>query len=114
MKAAAKRRCTSTASRLGWVTGAKALDACGVEHIIETMQHGYVQCSQPGCAGLRNYCRRELQLLLGASDNEESQSSTSERGPEDPLSDGVSDQGSDLAEEEMAKRELYQNSSDEM
>ena len=59
------------------------------------------------------YCRRELQLLLGASDNEESQSLTSERGVGDPLSDGASDQGDDLVDEEMAGRELYQDSSDE-
>ena len=70
----------STASHLGWVTGAKVLDARGVEHVIETMQHGYVQCSQLGYAGLRNYHRRELQLLLGASDDEESRSSASGRG----------------------------------
>ena len=38
LKAAVKRKCTSTASCLGWVTGAKVLDACGVEHVIETMQ----------------------------------------------------------------------------
>ena len=113
MKAAAKRRRTSTASRLGWVTGAKVLDACGLEHVIATMQHGYVQCSRPGCAGLRNYRRKELQLLLGASDDEESRSSTSERGQEDRWSDGVSDQGNDLAEEELAEKEPYQNSSHE-
>ena len=88
------------------------LDACRVEHVIVTMQHGYVQCSQLGCTGLCNYCHRELQLLLGASDNEDSQSSTSERGPEDSWSDGVSDQGNDLVEEEMAGKELYQDSSD--
>ena len=33
VKAAAKRKRTSTASRLGWVTGAKVLDACWVEHM---------------------------------------------------------------------------------
>ena len=90
------------------------LDARGVEHVIETMQHGYVQCSRPGCAGLRNYRRRELQLLLGASDDEESQSSASERGPEDLLSDGMSDQEIDLAEEHAAGRGPYQDSSDEV
>ena len=66
------------------------LDAHGVEHAIKTMQHRYVQCSQPGCAGLRNYRRRELQLLLGASDDKESRSSASERGQEDPLSEDIS------------------------
>ena len=93
------------------------LDACGVEHVIETMQRGHVQCSRPGCAGLRirNYRRRELQLLLGASDAEEGRSSTSERGPGGPLSDAVSGQENDLAEdsEEMAEKEPYQGSSDE-
>ena len=69
----------------------------------------HVQCSRPGCAGLRNYRRRELQLLLGASDDEESRSSTSERGPEDPLSDGVSDQENDLAEEDMAEKGPYRS-----
>ena len=89
------------------------LDACGVEHVIGTMQHGYVQCSQPGYTGLRNYRRRELQLLLGASDEEESQASTSEQDPEDPLSDRVSDQEIDLTEEHMAGEGPYQDSSDE-
>ena len=89
------------------------LGACGVEHVIGTMQHGYVQCSRPGCAGLRNYRRRELQLLLGASDDEESRSLASERGPGDPLSDEVSDQEIDLAEERMAGEGPYQGSSDE-
>ena len=61
------------------------LDACGVEHVIMTMQHGYVQCSRPGYAGLRNYRRRELQLLLGASDDEEGQSSTDpKKGSNEP------------------------------
>ena len=88
------------------------LDACGVEHIIETMQHGYVQCSRPGSAGLCNYRRRELQLLLGASDDEESQSSTSERNPGDPPSDGISHQEIDLTEEHMAGEGPYQDGSD--
>ena len=89
------------------------LDARGVEHVIETMQHGYVQCSRPGCAGLRNYRRRELQLLLGASDDEESRSSASERGQEDPLIDNVSDREVNLAEEEMAEEEPGRDCFDE-
>ena len=113
LKAAAKRKRTSTAGRLGWVTGAKVLDACGVEHVIETMQHGYMRCSRPGYAGLRNYRRRELQLLLGASDDEESRSSTSEKDQEDPWSDDVSDQEINLTEEERAEKEPDQDSFDE-
>ena len=38
----------STASHLGWVTGAKVLDAQGVEHIIKTVQHRDAQCSWLG------------------------------------------------------------------
>ena len=71
-----------------------------MEHVIETMQHGYVQCSRPDYAGLQNYRRKELQLLLGASDDEESRSSTSEGGQEDPLSDEASDQEINLTGEE--------------
>ena len=89
------------------------MDACGVEHVIEAMQHGYVQCIRPGCTGLRNYRRRELQLLLGASGDEESQPSASERGTGDPLDDGVSDQGSDLEDGEVAGKEPGQVGSDE-
>ena len=92
----------STVHRLGWVAGAKVLDACGVEHIIQVMQHGYVQCSWPGYTGLRNYRRRELQLLIEASDDEESRSSTSERNGEDPLSDGASDREDGLVDEGTA------------
>ena len=69
----------STVHQLSWMAGAKVLDACRVEHIIQAMQHGYVQCSRPGDAGLCNYRRRELQLLLGTSDDEESRSLASER-----------------------------------
>ena len=89
------------------------LDACGVEHIIEAMQHGYVQCSRPGCAGLRNYSRRELQLLVGASDDDEGRSSMSERSQEDPLSDEASDQEVSLAEGEMAEKGPGQDCLDE-
>ena len=63
--------------------------------------------------GLRNYRRRELQLLLGVSDDEESRSSTSERGQESPLSEEASDQGVNLMEEQMAAKEPGQNSLDE-
>ena len=82
-------------------------------HAIQAMQHGHVQCSRPGYAGLRNYRRKELQLLLGASDDEESRSLTSERGQEDPLSDEVSDQEINLAEEEIAEKEPDQDSLNE-
>ena len=40
----AKRKRTGTAGRQGLVTGAKVLDACGVEHVIRAMRHGYVHC----------------------------------------------------------------------
>ena len=78
------------------------LDARGVEHAIETIQHGHVQCIRPGYTGLRNYRRRELKLLLGASDDEESRSSASERGQEDFVSESTSNQEVNLAEEEVA------------
>ena len=113
-KATAKRRRMGTVHRLGWVAGAKVLDACGVEHAIQAMQHGYVQCSRPGYTGLRNYRRKELQLLLGASDDEESRSSASGKDGEDPLSDGASDQEGSLADERMAGEGPYQDSSDEL
>ena len=59
----AKRKRMNVTDRLGWVTGARVLDACGVEHVIQAMQHGYVQCSRPGCSDLRNYRRRELGVM---------------------------------------------------
>ena len=96
------------------MTGAKVLDASGMEHTIQAMQHGYVQCSRPGEAGSRNYRRRELQLLLEASDDEESRSSTSERNGEDPLSDGASDREDGLVDEGMAEEGPCQDSSDEL
>ena len=105
LAAETKRRCVSTAGRLGWVAGARVLDARGVEHIIEAMRHGYVQCSRPGCVGLRNYRRRELQLSMGASDDEESQSSESENDHGGDLSEGFSDQEIDSEEEGMAWEE---------
>ena len=113
-EATAKRRRLGTVHRLGWVTGAKVLDASGMEHTIQAMQHGYVQCSRPGEAGCRNYCRKELQLLLEASDDEESRSSTSGRSGEDPLSDGASDREDGLGNEGMAEEGPYQDSSDEL
>ena len=82
----------SVTDRLGWVTGATVLDACGVEHVIRAMQHGYVQCSRPGCSDLRNYRRRELQLLMAASDSASGHSSTSEEEDEDSQGDGPPDQ----------------------
>ena len=89
-------------------------DVCGVEHIIQAMQHGYVRCSQPGYTGLRNYRCRELQLLLGASDDKEGRSSASGKDGEDPLSDGASDQEGSLADEGMAGEGPYQDSSNEL
>ena len=104
----------NTAGRQGWVAGAKVLDAQRVEHVIETMQHRYVQCSQPGCTETSNYCRRELQLLTEASDDEESQSSASERGQEDLLDEDGSDQGIDLTEGEIAEGGPDQDRLDEL
>ena len=89
------------------------LGARGVEHVIKTMQHGYVQCSRPGCTGRSNYRRRELHLLLEASDDEESRSSASERGQEDLLDEDSSDREIDLAEEEMAEEEPDRDCFDE-
>ena len=42
----AKRRRTGTAGRQGWLVGAWVMNACGVEHIIRAMRHGYVQYVQ--------------------------------------------------------------------
>ena len=78
------------------------LDANGVEHTIQAMQHGYVQCSRPGEAGCRNYRRRELQLLLDGSDGEESRSSASGKDDEGSSSDNASDQEGDLEDAGMA------------
>ena len=113
-KATADRQRMSTAHRLGWVAGAKVLDACGVEHIIQAMKHGYVQCSRPGEAGLRNYRRRELQLLLGASDDEESRSSASEKDDVGPLSTDASDLEDGSEDVGMAAEGPCQDSSDEL
>lgn len=41
-KTAAKRKRLGTASRPGWVMGARVLDACGVEHSIEAMQRTWI------------------------------------------------------------------------
>ena len=79
------------------------LDACGVEHVIRAMRHGYVQCSRLGCNEVSNYRRKELRLLAGLSDDEESRSSASEGGQEDFLDRDMSDQEMDLAEREMAE-----------
>ena len=69
--------------------------------------------SRPGSAGLRNYRRRELQLLSSTSDDWESQSLESERDHEDPLSDGASDQEVSFMEGEMAGRGPDQDHLDE-
>ena len=101
----AKRKRMSTADCLGWVAGAKVLDACGIEHIIQAMQHGYVQCSRPGCTGLRNYRRKELQLLQESSGDEDSHSSASGEDRGDPQSDEASDQGDGWEAAGMAREE---------
>ena len=113
-KATAKRQQMSTVHRLGWVAGAKVLDACGVEHIIQAMQHGYVQCSRPGDAGLCNYRRRELQLQHDEPDDEGSCSSLSGEDDEGSLSKNASDQEGNLKDEGTAMEEPGQDSSDEL
>ena len=113
-EATAKRRRLSTVHRLGWVTGAKVLDASGVEHTIQAMQHEYVQCNRLGEVGCRNYRRRELQLLLDVSDGEESRSSASEKDDEDPLSDDASDREGSLEDAGMVAEGPDQDSSDEL
>ena len=102
----AKRRRMSTADRLGWVTGARVLDACGVEHVIQAMQHGYVQCSRPGQSEPRNYRRKELQLLLETSDGEGSHSSASEEDDDEAQDGGTSDQDDGQDDEDTADDEL--------
>ena len=90
------------------------LDANGVEHTIQAMQHGYVQCSRPGEAGRRNYRRRELQLQHDGSDGEESRSSLSGEDDEGSFSENASDQEGDLKDAGTAMEEPGQNSSDEL
>ena len=113
-EATAKRRRLSTVHRLGWVTGAQVLDASGVEHTIQAMQHGYVQCSRPGEAGCRNYRRKELQLLLSVSDGEKSRSSASEKDDEDLSSEDASDREDSLEDAGMAAEGPCQDSSNEL
>ena len=96
----------STVDRLGWVTGARVLDACGVEHVIRAMQHGYVQCSRPGQSELRNYCHKELQLLPETSDSEGGHSSASEEEDGDPQDGGESDQDDGHDDEKTDDDEL--------
>ena len=110
-RAAAKRQRLSTTCRLGWVAGARVLDANGVEHTIQAMQHGYVQCSRPGEAGCRNYRRRELQLQHDEFDDEGSCSSLSGEDDEGSLSENASDQEGDLKDAGTA---VDQDSSDEL
>ena len=110
----AKQRQLSMVHRLSWVTGAKVLDASGVEHTIQAMQHGYVQCSRLGEAGCCNYHCKELQLLLSVSDSEESHSSASEKDDEDPLSDDASDWEDSLEDAGMAAEGPGQDSSGEL
>ena len=58
------------------------------------------------CTELRNYRRKELQLLQEAPDDEDSQSSASGEHREDPHSDEASDQGDGWEDVEMAREEL--------
>ena len=74
----------------------------------------YVQCSRPGKAGCRNYCHKELQLLLSLSDGEESRSSVSEKGGGNSSSDGASDREDGLEDAGMAAEGSGQDSSDEL
>ena len=87
------------------------LDANGVEHTIQAMQHGYVQCSRPGEAGCRNYRRRELQLQ---HDGAESRSSASGEDDEGSSSDNASNREGDPEDAGMAVEEPDQDSSDEL
>ena len=90
------------------------LDARGAEHVIRTIRRGYVQCSRLGSAELSNYRCKELQLLVGVSDDEESQPSTSEMGQEILLGKDMSGQEIDLVEREMAEEEPDQDRLDEL
>ena len=101
-----KRRRMSTADRLGWVTGARVLDACGVEHVIRAMQHGYVQCSQPGRSELRNYRRKELQLLLEVLDEGSNHSSASEEEDDETQREEASGQDDGQDDEDTTDDEL--------
>ena len=69
-KHTAKRKRTGEAGRQGWVIGARVLNACGVEHIIRAMRHGYVQCSRPDCTEISNYRRKELRLRAELSSDQ--------------------------------------------
>ena len=109
-EATAKRRRLSTVHRLGWMTGAKVLDANGVEHTIQAMQHGHVQCNRPGEVGCRNYRRRELQLLLDVSDGEESRSLASGKDDEGSSGDNASDWEDGLEDAGMVAEEPGQDS----
>ena len=115
-EATAKWRQLSMVHQLSWVTGAKVLDVSRVEHTIQAMQHGYVQCSWLGEAGCHNYCCKELQLLLSVSDSEESRSSASEKDDEDLSSDAydASDWEDSLEDAGMAVEGPCQDSSDEL
>ena len=102
----AKRRRMSTTDRLGWVTGARVLDACGVEHVIRATQHGYVQCSRPGRSELRNYRRKELQLLLEVPDEGSNHSSASEEEDDGAQREGTSGQDGGQDHEDTTDDEL--------
>jgi hypothetical protein len=96
------------------VAGAKVLDVNRVEHTIQAMQHGYVQCNRPGEVGCRNYRRRELQLLLDVSDGEESRSSATGKDDEGSSNDNASDQEDGLEDAGMAAEGPDQGNSDEL
>ena len=100
-EATAKRRRLSTVYQLGWVTGAKVLDANGMEHTIQAMQHRYVQCSW-------------LSLLLSVSDGEESCSSMSEKDGKNSLSDDASDWEDGPEDAGLAAEGPGQDSADEL
>ena len=85
-----------------------------MEHVINAMRHGYVQCSRIGCDEISNYRRKELQLLTELPDDEESRSSISEMGQEDLLDRDMSDQEVDLEESLMEATEIDHDSHDEL
>ena len=85
-----------------------------MEHVINAMRHGYVQCSRIGCDEISNYRRKELQLLTELPDDEESRSSISEMGQEDLLGRDMSDQEVDLEGRVMEAEEPDHESHDEL
>ena len=78
------------------------VNACGVEHIIRAMRHGYVQFSRPDCTEVSHYRRKELRLIAELSSNEGSQSAASEMEHQDLFDEEDSDQEVDLVERDLA------------